>query len=168
MKRQQFLPSCYAGNLTYIKLFHECSTTFLNSNATNFDPVDNAWEIQGYHWLRCFFQCYPLYLKFLTHHPNTSWIHQLKKPRTWQDKKFLNVLLILRMFFSPRGGAEHDPLTAVINSTHVELTFVVLLFAEPRETLLETSRLNTSVWRVSREVSWKGNRQLAPRTFPSD
>ena len=35
-----------------------------------------TWEIQGYYWLQYFF-CYSLSLIFLTHHPNTLWIHEI-------------------------------------------------------------------------------------------
>lgn len=35
-----------------------------------------TWETQGYYWLHYFF-CYSLSLTFLTHHPNSLWIHEI-------------------------------------------------------------------------------------------
>lgn len=51
------------------------------------NETSRRWKIQAYYRLRCFF-CYPLSMTFLTHHPNTLWIHELKmeteKERQWK------------------------------------------------------------------------------------
>lgn len=54
--------------------------------------------------------------------------------------------------FPPQGGAEHDPLTAVVNSTRVKLTFVVSL-GNPFLKLPNFSVKYVSIGSVLREVS---------------